>query len=243
MTKTGKTFTKIHRQSVTEQVFAALRQDIQSGVFVAGDRLPSEAVLSETMGVSKATIKAAVQRLITLGLVESRKGEGIFVLEFDVGQYLAQMSEFLLDEDDIRYITEYRLYSEMAAVRLAVRNATEENFRRMEEHLSAMEHAVAAGDWEECGRHDYEFHLEICRATGNKIFVLAYKVIGKMLMRHAMLMNRSFFEAVRRHGAKDDIHSGLMEAIRAGDLDRSRKEYARMFAMREPLAEEVVRGS
>ncbi len=232
-------FKKIHRQSVTEQVFTALRQDIRSGVFVAGDRLPSEAVLSESMGVSKATVKAAVQRLLTLGLVESRKGEGIFVLEFDVSEYLARMSEFLLDEDDVRAITEYRLYTEMAAVRLAVRNATPENFARMEEHLAAMEAAVAADDLE----HDYEFHMEICRATGNRIFVLAHKVIGKMLMRHATLLNHSFFEKVRSGGAVDGIHRGVMESIRAGDLEACREWYAKMFAMREPLPEEVVRGS
>lgn len=61
------------------QVFTALRRDIQAGRWKRGDRLPSEAELVETFGVSRITIGRAVRDLQTAGLVERRAGSGTYV--------------------------------------------------------------------------------------------------------------------------------------------------------------------
>ena len=62
-----------------QQVFRALRKDIQSGRLKNGDRLPSEAQLVRTFGASRITVGRAVRDLQSAGLVERRAGSGTYV--------------------------------------------------------------------------------------------------------------------------------------------------------------------
>jgi DNA-binding LacI/PurR family transcriptional regulator len=62
-----------------QQVYAALRREIQSGRLKRGDRLPSEAELVRTFGASRITVGRAVRDLQAAGLVERRAGAGTFV--------------------------------------------------------------------------------------------------------------------------------------------------------------------
>lgn len=62
-----------------QQVYAALRREIQSGRLRRGDRLPSEADLGRQFGASRITVGRAVRELQAAGLVERRAGAGTFV--------------------------------------------------------------------------------------------------------------------------------------------------------------------
>ncbi|HUR36159.1 MAG TPA: GntR family transcriptional regulator [Vicinamibacterales bacterium] len=62
-----------------QQVYSALRRDIQSGRLSKGDRLPSEADLGKLFGASRITVGRAVRDLQAAGLVERRAGAGTFV--------------------------------------------------------------------------------------------------------------------------------------------------------------------
>src|SRR5215212_6325014 len=62
-----------------QQVYAALRRDIQGGRLKRGDRLPSEAELGRTFGASRITVGRAVRELQVAGLVERRAGSGTYV--------------------------------------------------------------------------------------------------------------------------------------------------------------------
>jgi DNA-binding LacI/PurR family transcriptional regulator len=62
-----------------QQVYSALRRDIQSGRLATGDRLPSEADLGRLFGASRITVGRAVRDLQAAGLVERRAGAGTFV--------------------------------------------------------------------------------------------------------------------------------------------------------------------
>src|SRR5688500_6251777 len=62
-----------------QQVYSALRRDIQSGRLAKGDRLPSEADLVRLFGASRITVGRAVRDLQAAGLVERRPGAGTFV--------------------------------------------------------------------------------------------------------------------------------------------------------------------
>ncbi|MDR1176838.1 MAG: FCD domain-containing protein [Treponema sp.] len=229
---------KIEKQSIADQVFSSLKQEILNRNFEVGGKLPSEAILSKQFGVSKATVKIALQRLATLGLIETLVGQGSFVKAFDTAQYLSQMREFLPSDHDIDQITEYRLYVEMTTTKLAIKRAADENFRRMEELLRRMDDAVEKNDIVLHGKLDYEFHLEICRATGNNVFVLTYEIIGEMLRRHATVLNDEFFRRIKKQKPGNDIHWKLLQAIKEQNLDACRACYIEMFSVFKKLSAE-----
>jgi GntR family transcriptional regulator of arabinose operon len=67
------------RRPKYQQVYTALRREIQGGRLKRGDRLPSEAELGRTFGASRITVGRAVRDLQTAGLVERRAGSGTYV--------------------------------------------------------------------------------------------------------------------------------------------------------------------
>jgi GntR family transcriptional repressor for pyruvate dehydrogenase complex len=231
---------KIKKQSVSDSVFSTLRQKIIDGTFQRGDKLPSVNRLSEQFGVSVATIKAALQRLATLGLIETKVGQGSFVLEFNPNHYLDQMSEFFLTKSDISQINEYRLHLEMAATRLAIKKATEDNFKKMKQLLLRMDDAEEKKDIELHGQLDYLFHLEISRATQNNIFVMAYEVNRKLFCQHTTLLNDEYFKDFfsRREKGVEDVHWRIYRAIRNKDIATCLACYKEMlFFLESPPAD------
>ena len=69
------------RRPLGVQVYAAIREQIQAGVFPAGERLPSETGLAEDYGVSRVTIREALRLLQRDHLIQSVHGRGHFVLD------------------------------------------------------------------------------------------------------------------------------------------------------------------
>ncbi|MFD0271238.1 GntR family transcriptional regulator [Streptomyces sp. NPDC127106] len=73
------------RQPKYQRIAAALKDAIASGRYGPGDRLPGESDLMATYGVARMTARQAFAALQAEGLVEARKGAGVFVREFKVG--------------------------------------------------------------------------------------------------------------------------------------------------------------
>ena len=68
-------------RSLASKISAALRQDLLGGVFRPGDRLPSESELTREYSVSRTVVREAIAILRADGLVEARKGAGVFALQ------------------------------------------------------------------------------------------------------------------------------------------------------------------
>jgi GntR family transcriptional repressor for pyruvate dehydrogenase complex len=221
---------KIQKQGRADMVFEALRKEILDGTFQTGEKIPSAGNLSRQFGVSLATIKAALQRLAVLGLIETRVGEGSFVLAFDPNRYLTQVSDFLFTENDITQLSEFRFCLEMAIVRLAIKKASQGNFQRMEQLLYSMDESGRKNDIELHGRLDYQFHLEIAKATGNNLFILTYEMMEKLVCRHITVLNNEFF---RKPKDVEDVHWRLLRAIKDKDIDACRQCYVEMLYFME----------
>jgi GntR family transcriptional repressor for pyruvate dehydrogenase complex len=229
---------KIEKQNVVDIVFNTLRQEIVDRHFLAGDKLPATGELAREFGVSETTVKLALQRLATLGLIETRVGQGSFVLEFDAEQYLSQIDELVLGKSDISMIIEFRMYFEMGIIRLAIRKATEENYANMEHILSQMETTDIENNVVRHAKLDYQFHLEICKSTQNTIFVLIYEMIGKILFRHTTALNRAYFHKHVAGQIRDEIHTKLFHALKDKDITLCRHCMMEMLSVFNPLPEE-----
>jgi GntR family transcriptional regulator len=79
------------------QVEAVLAADIAEGTLVPGSQLPTENRLIERFGVSRPTVRKAVQNLITRGLVEIQRGKGTFITRPKITQDLTSLSGFVED--------------------------------------------------------------------------------------------------------------------------------------------------
>jgi GntR family transcriptional regulator len=62
-----------------QQLADRLRRQIAEGAYRIGDRLPSEDALGEEFGVSRITVRAALDQLSSAGLLRRQRGKGTFV--------------------------------------------------------------------------------------------------------------------------------------------------------------------
>lgn len=228
-------FKKIEKQSVADRAFDILKHEIAQGDMKVGDKLPSESSIAQQLGVSKASVRVAIQRLVTLGLVETIAGSGSFIKDFKADDFLEQMSEFLLTEKDIHQITEYRLATEMANTEVAMKNATEEDFQKLEEIMGKMYQAYLENDVASHSKYDHLFHLQICKSTHNKVFVQSYEIIGKLLRQHTAVLNKAYLQKNPSVKKEEDTHWRLIEAIRRKDVAAARACYVEMFSVYEGM--------
>ena len=145
--------------------------------YEAGSKLPNENELSETLRVSRTTLREAISFLVAQGVLEIRRGKGTFVAEdlpaagLDLTS-LAGMRSRVRAKD----LFEMRLIFEPATVALACQRGTEEELRQIQKKAERMERVAAeGGDWPLA---DQEFHLAIIKASHNEYMRRLYPIIN-----------------------------------------------------------------
>ena len=201
------------RISAAEAVFADLRQAIESGALLVGERLPSEAALGARYGVSRSVIREALRSCTTLGLTETRTGRGTFVVSASVSGDL-NVGEFTALE-----LMEARPHIEVPATGFAATRHTAEDVRRLTDLTRAMRRQTNQAAWVDL---DGQFHMAIARASGNRVFAKAVTDIRDSLTRQSATLNL----AAGRMDRSNDEHEAIVEAIRSRDPAAAQKAMA-----------------
>ncbi|MDR1785609.1 MAG: FadR family transcriptional regulator [Spirochaetaceae bacterium] len=163
-------FQKIKTTPLRSQVYTQLKNQLISGVWQAGQRLPSEHELCGVFGVSRVTVRAALQQLEILGLVETRHGDGTFVTPRPSIDDMFQAQR----HQDIFTILEYRKMVEKGTIGIASEKITPEDILVLEAMYARMEGACKAQDIPRCSAADTEFHQKIAGVSANPIIAKVY---------------------------------------------------------------------
>ena len=167
---------KVVKSSVSQQVFDQLRQQILSGSWKPGDKLPSENELAAQFGVSRVTVRNALQKLSGLGLLETRFGEGSFIRGPEAGAALNQLVPMLyLGRETLRDILTFRRMVEGPICEIACRRATDGEIEQLRQLLGQMERAEA--DLAAFARLDSQFHELLARLTRSRMMQQIYQII------------------------------------------------------------------
>ena len=95
----------ISRISVVDQVSEAIKQKVLDEVWKPGDKIPSESELADYFSVNRLSVRMALQKLSTLGLIETRVGEGSFVTDFSLQPYFSEIAALYSDKEKLRGAT------------------------------------------------------------------------------------------------------------------------------------------
>ena len=160
----------IKPKRISDQVFEQLRELIYKGEFKAGQQILPERELALSMAVSRTSVRNAIAKLVTLGLLEHRQGQGTFVSspENRDGNPLASFMN--TDEATLADLLEVRMGLECNAARLAALRASENDLRAMEKSLEEMMEDLASSGRIGAGS-DSAFHMAIVFATKNPVLI------------------------------------------------------------------------
>ena len=118
---------KVNRRTVADQAFHIILKKISSGEWKIGEKIPSEIELAQDLGVSRTTLKMALQKLNTLGILETRVGEGSFVCEFSFNSLFSELLRCNLLTGNNSELNQFRVLVEYCVLRLAVLNPITED--------------------------------------------------------------------------------------------------------------------
>ncbi|ABE46760.1 FadR/GntR family transcriptional regulator [Polaromonas sp. JS666] len=209
---------------LSDRVAEALAAEIRAGRLVAGDKLPTEAVLVGQFSVSRTVVREAVSRLKSLGLVDSRQGSGVYVKEagFSPLNFDARSA---LSKQAVIQMVEVRRALEAEVAALAAQRRTQANVKRIRQSIAALEKAVLAGG--DGVSEDVKFHRAIADAARNPFLIGTLEYLGQFLQGATRVTRAN--EARRADFARQvaDEHEHIFQAIEAGDVAAARRSAAR----------------
>lgn len=205
----------IARVNVTEQVIQYFKENITSGNWAVGEKIPSENQLTETLGVSRSSVRAAIQHYVGLGVLESQHGRGTFLRDNSVEAN--HINTYLItaeDCQDIIKVLEFRRIVESEACRLATQYQTPELLEQLQLQLDKM--VASTQDSEAFITADMNYHKTICGAAQNPI-------LEKSVVRVFEEMERQQRQVHSIFGVRDGIyyHTLILNAMRQKDSDKA----------------------
>lgn len=199
---------------------------IRSGELAAGTKLPTEAAIMGEFEVSRTVVREALSKLQAAGLVETRHGIGTFVIGPGDGPSFKISAEQFSTLQDVIAVLELRIGLETEAAGLAAQRRTEANLDALRRALDAVIAAVEAG--QDSVAADFQFHLEIARATQNDHFADLMATLGAQIIPRARLEPAAELDEPRRMERQAYMrrvnaeHESILDAIARQDAESAR---------------------
>lgn len=209
-------------RSLTTDVVQAIADRIRDGGLPPGTKLPREADLMAEHGVSRTVVREAMSRLQAAGMVETRHGIGTFVIGVGEAAGFRIAADQLHTLQEVIAVLELRMAVECESAALAAQRRTEANLAAIQAALAAFTAAAEAG--RDPVGPDFQFHLEIARATGNHHFADIMATLGGSMIPRARLEPQAALTPARReylrviHAEHQNIHAAIVR----GDAESAR---------------------
>jgi GntR family transcriptional regulator, transcriptional repressor for pyruvate dehydrogenase complex len=199
-------------QRITDHV----RELIETEQLRPGERLPAERELAQMLGVSRVPIRESMRALAAQGLIEIRRGQGMFVVSRDVQATIDQLASVLLKQRAaFEELFAVRRLLEPAAAEWAATRGEPDDFVTLERIVSDMETAggLDPPDFDTVGERDTQLHVEIAAAADNRVLVRIMQAIQDL---HREQLETSQRYAGRLTETLKD-HRRIVDAIVARD--------------------------
>ncbi|GAA4168521.1 FadR/GntR family transcriptional regulator [Gryllotalpicola koreensis] len=208
--------------AVTDEAILKIKKMIIDGRLRPGDRLPPEKELSESLGLSRSSLREAVKALEIIRVLDVRRGDGTFVTSLDPGLLLEAMS-FVVDLHEDASVLELfavRRILEPAAAAMATGRATDADIER----LGAMVDSVDGGtSIDSLVDHDVSFHHGIAELAGNHYLTSLLDNLSGGTLRARIWRGLTQENVLERTLAE---HRAIVDALALGDAELVRARAA-----------------
>ncbi|HKM06937.1 MAG TPA: FadR/GntR family transcriptional regulator [Sphaerochaeta sp.] len=211
----------LKQQKVSDQVYDQLLTQIKNNTWSEGEKLPSENELRVQLGVSRISVREAIQKLTALGIVETRHGEGSFIKKVTSDNYKDMLfPAFMINKNTLQEILEYRTIMEVGAMGLACDRITEDEIRDLERIVIRME--KNNDNFRKFASDDLAFHNSIARASKNDLIINVSVFVFELMsasMEHIVttlgMIDGKHFHRLILEKLKQHDRTGAVDAMRA----------------------------
>ena len=231
---------------LSDTIASDLEKRILEGSLRAGERLPGERELAAELGVSRPSLREALQKLAQKGLVRTRQGGGTVVTDRLLAGFIDPWRDMLSGHPGLQQdMLEFRFLLEAEAARLAAERATEADLEQIEAAHAALERAYDADDLEACVAADVAFHQSIAEASHNALIAHLSASLHRLVHEHVDRNLRYLHGHPEQWSALREQHRAIWldlqqrQAARAADAARRHIEFVRVTM--DQTAREVQR--
>ena len=223
------------RQKLSARIVTALRTRLLAGEIPPGQKLPTENQLTEQFGVSRTVVREAIAALAADGLVQSRQGAGVFVVDHPISALDTLAAEMGSRVSDALNVLEVRLAIEVESAALAAERRSPSQEAVIQEAFFEFERLLKLG--QPTGPADFAFHRAIAAATNNPFYVEMLDALDKRAIpcdvtspwTTELVQSQDYQRGLQQE------HLVILNVIAASDADAARA------AMREHLARSQAR--
>jgi DNA-binding FadR family transcriptional regulator len=208
----ARLITPIKKTRIAEEVADRIRVLMLDGTFPPGEPLPSERNLAERFGVSRGSIRDALRTLETIGLLETRHGQGTYPHELSVDRLVAPLASVMAYRSDLQdELLDVRRMFEPAVARAAALRATDEDLSDLQRILETQRQKLKTG--QSAIAEDTAFHAILARSTRNRVVMSIMATLNDLLVES----RTQSLQQKGRPARSVDGHESVVAALRRRD--------------------------
>lgn len=213
---------------VSDKVVQSLRILIEQNNMKVGDRLPAERKLCEQLGVSRSSLREAIQQLTSRGMLLSKVGAGTFLQQLPINwsqhQIVQPLSDLIDQDPAYRFdVQEARTILEGGTAWYAAERATPEDLQNIRDCYAQISHFQAIGDDDQAAQADARFHLAIAEASHNLVLIQMMRGLFDLLQFNVVLGRRKVYSEPHRFDQLHLQHQQVIDAIERRDPEAARQ--------------------
>ncbi len=216
-------FKKISPKKISDEIIEQFKDLVGKGELKPGDQLPTERALAESIGVSRPSLREALNTLQAMGFIEIRPRRKIIVKS--VAEQLVEDPLTRLLEDDgnkVFELLELRRAMERWSAYMAAKRATERDLRKLQSIIHKDRDSLKRGI--DDSRTDADFHVTISMAAHNTMLSHLMATCYHLIWKTQALSREKIFLKAGNHDKIAEQHLRIFQAIRDRDAERASRE-------------------
>jgi DNA-binding FadR family transcriptional regulator len=202
----------VQKESLSNQAMREIIAMIAGGAYRVGERMPAERSLCEQLGISRGTLRKALEGLEKLGVVSIRPNSGIYVNSLSDAKITHKLLPPAFDNVRLEDVVLARKAIEIPACALACERIDDKQIKALEKLARLMQDAVE-DDLAGFLKHDMLFHQAIVQASGNMVLVKAFEAIYEYHRFSSVFTSQQ--EGEEQIAA--DFHEKILSALKRRD--------------------------
>ena len=215
----------LRRPSLNETIRDYVKQYILDQRLAAGDPLPPETQLAQELGVGRGSVREAIKALQSLGIIEVRHGDGLYVRSFSFDPIVETMGYGMrFDADTLSELVQIRIWLEKGAMEEVVEHVSPQVIERLEGVMQVWQKRVGRGDMHRLDL-DEEFHRILYNSLGNQTFMKLFEVFWIAYEN----VNNPMIQDLKQASADYRNHRAILDAVKDRDVVRARQAVIQHF--------------
>jgi len=219
---------------LSDAVAAELEKRLLEGSLKPGDKLPPERELAVELGVSRPSLREAIQKLVSKGLLRTRHGGGTHVTDRLEAHFTDPWRDMLAGHPPLQGdLLEFRQMLEGEAASLAAERATDADIARLDAAHEAMTSAYDSMVMPDCIRTDLVFHQTVAECAHNVLIGHLSASLMRLLEGHVKRNLEMLVQHPQRWRMLEGQHRRIWQAVRsrrpvqASEAARSHMDFVR----------------